>query len=865
MTSHYLQPSFSGGEISPSLQARTDASSYHTWLHTAQNMVIHSQGGISNRLGTQYMATAKSAAVCRLIPFPLSSDEAYVIEAGAQYFRFHTAGGPVLNGQGNVLEIATPYAQEDLTRLHYAQYQAELYVSHPKYPPYKLTRTAPGVFAWEKVPLKGGPFQPLNMDETYQMRVYPQTETLESTGVAAHLTLEPVNDSQSMVWAYFDGIRFYMSETFGLNIPAIVSAFNTAYGSQGLTAYNLGSMIRIESSAQDGGDWNGKIFSIEYHHGFIDPAQTVFSQKLIGGENAGVSTEVATGHYVLESNTAYFTPSQVEGLFCLIHAVDAQYQSGSLGYESTSAIVSCGEGWTLRTSGTWTGQLVVETSRDLGATWQTHKILSRTAGDDNFYLSGNTNDAENMYQVRVRSVQITGEAGYELTSDAFSQRGILKVIGYVSETQLIVSCEQAFGSQDWTSCWAEGSFSPAAGYPACVFFYHNRLGLAATSAEPQTLWFSKSGNFADFGRARDTLLDTDALSVCLSSQRLNAVQSVVVSNRLLIFTTGSEWTLTCNGSFTLDHLQLEQQSQRGAYATLPVMVGGRALFVQARGSALRDFYYDYSQASYVGEELTWRAKHLFAGRTIVEMAFQQEPDSLLWCILDDGSIRSLTYVPEQGFAAWTQHITAGTPCSICSIAQEGKDQIWWVVQRNGKYLIERFCPRAEQTDVSSNFFLDASVSCTFTQAQHEITGLSYIEGQTVSALADGNVVEGLVVSGGKITLPIAAKQVYVGLAYTSQLMTLPVPAGTLGGVKKQRLVSVCVHLLNSRGGKIGTQTSTLTELCQRTDEAYNEAIRLQNGPVQVSLSDIHQPQSGVRIVQDEPLPLTVLAVNIQFS
>ncbi len=864
MVVHYLQPSFTGGEISPSLRARTDASAYHTWVQTAQNMLIHPQGGISNRAGTQYKSLAKNTArPCRLIPFHLGKDEAYVIEAGERYFRFHTAGGPLENGQGNICEISTPYAQEDISRLQYAQYQSALYVAHGKYPLYKLTRTARGVFTWEEVSLKGGPFQPLNTCENHRMRVYAQTETLQSSGVAATLALEPVSYSQWMVWAYFDGTQFYASENFGLNIPAIVSAFNNTYASQGLTAYHLGSIIYVQSAAEDGGDWNGKVLSIEYHHGFMDAPTAVFSQALSGGENAGTITEVETGQYVLESDFAYFTPLHIGGKFSLTHNVDAQYQSGSLGYESTSTHLSCGGGWTLRTGGTWTGQLVVETSRDLGLTWQTHKILTRAEEEENLYIAGQIKDAENMYLLRVRSVQITGQATYELTAEAFIQRAVLQAVSYVSSTQLIVSCQQAFGSREWTYLWAEGSFSPAAGYPACVFFYRDRLGLAATTAEPQTLWFSKIGNFTDFGRARDTLLDTDCLSISLSGKHLNAVQSVLISNRLLVFTTGSEWTISCNGPFTLANIQLEQQSQRGASATAPVMIGGRGLFVQAGGSSLRDFYYDYAQASYIGDDLTWRAKHLFAGHTIVEMAFEQEPDSTLWCLLEDGSIRSLTYIPEQGILAWAHHVTQGIAHSICSLAQDGKDQIWWVVERNGKYIIERFFSRTEQADLSGACFLDAAVLYRFTQPRQQITGLTHLEGQTVCALADGNVVQGLVVTQGTVTLPVAACEAAVGLAYVSKLVTLPVAIEKTA--RKQRLVAVQARLLNSRGGKIGTHEEALTELCQRTDEAYNAAVRLQTGPVEISLRDIHQQEPCVHIIQQDPLPLTLLALNTTLS
>lgn len=863
MTRHYLQPAFTGGEISPSLRARVDAAAYDTWLHSAKNMWVHPQGGISSRTGTQYMAQAKQTdAPCRLFPFAVNAGEAYVIEAGAGYFRFHTANGPVLTEQGTVLEIQTPYDQAALSRLRYVQHQYTLYFVHPQYPPYRLVRTAPGEFTFEKLALHGGPFQPLNTDESKKMRVYPQTETVESEGVAASLTLEPVSYSNWMVWAFFDSTMFYASEGFGLNVPAIVSAFNTAYARQGLTAYNLGGIIRVESSAEDGGDWNGKLFSIEYHDGFGSTPVESFSQALSGGENAGTETEVASGHYILESNDDYFTPLHVGGSFCVVHPVSPQYQSGSLGYESTSAVISSGSDWTLRTGGTWTGQLVVESSKDVGQTWQTIKVLSRASGDDNFYVVGNLNDAQNMYRLRVRSVQITGEADYELQAESFVQRGIVTVENYVSATQVVVSCEQAFASQDWSSSWAEGSFSPAAGYPACVFCYRDRLGFAASSAEPQTLWFSKTGNFTDFGRARDTLLDTDALAVRLSGSRLNAVQAVMVSNRLLIFTSGSEWTLSCSGAFTLDHIQLEQQSQRGAYETTPVMIGGRVLYVQARGSVLRDFYYDYAQENYVGNELTWRAKHLVAERKIVELAYQQEPDSVLWCLLDDASLLSLTYIPEQGLAAWTHHQTQGTPCSLCSIAQEGKDQIWMAVLRNGKYLIERFCARTEKT---LPVFLDASVTAVFAQAQQEVSGLSHLEGKSVVAVADGQVVSGLTVSGGKITLPVAASCVYAGLDYQAELVTLPVPVGAESASRKRRLVSACVQLLNSRGGQIGIQGGALTELVQRTSEAYNTAVQLQTNAVRVSLACSHQTAPQLVIRQTDPLPLSILGISVEIA
>ena len=118
----------------------------------------------------------------------------------------------------------------------------------------------------------------------------------------------------------------------------------------------------------------------------------------------------------------------------------------------------------LRTGGNWTGTLQLEVSRDGGLTWSPLKIFTRASGEDNFYAAGHLNDPENLFYVRLRSCQISGEATYELGADSFIQQGIVRVLSYSTARQVIVSAPRAFGSEEWTSNWAEGSFSPAAGY-----------------------------------------------------------------------------------------------------------------------------------------------------------------------------------------------------------------------------------------------------------------------------------------------------------------------------------------------------------------------------------------------------------------
>ena len=863
MVLHHLQPCFTGGEVSPSLYARVDSAAYRTWLKSAKNCFIQPQGGVSNRAGTRYMGQAKfTASPCRLIPFVISEEEAYALEMGKNYVRFYAAGGLILDGNGDPYELATPYGADELEKVAFAQHDHVLFFTHPDHAPCRLTRTAAGVFAWEEVPVKYGPFAVSNKDDTKKMRVVNEPGEVISQGVSATLTFQPLVYPDMMVWGYFNNEWFYAGEYFGFDLAAFVQVFNTAFAARGVTAQNLGGLIKLTSDAATGGDWNGKQLVIAYRRSFSGEPELSVTQTLSGGSNAGAVIPEEENRYFLESDFDAFTPAQVGGRFSLTHQVAAQYLAGTLGYENVSdAIYSAGD-FTLRTGGTWTGQIQVEVSRDLGETWKVQQVLSRTQDDDNFYVSGDLSDGETLLCVRLRALQITGEAGFELQADAFLQEGIVKVLGFVSARKLLVGVERPFGSSAWTEHWAEGSFSPAAGYPACVFFYQDRLGFAATYREPQGIWFSKTGAYTDFGHARNTLLDSDALGINLSGNRLNAVRAVAVANRLLVFTAGSEWTLHAQGAFTPHNIHAEQHSERGCGPVAPVMVGNKALFVQARGSILRNFYYDYTASAYTGEDLTICAKHLFARHSIKEICYQQEPDNLVWCVLDNGTLLCLTYLPEQGICAWTHHETDGEFVSLCTLPEKGCDTLWCAVHRNGVYLIERQVRRMASQAPEEQVFMDAAVSLYSPTPVSEMDGLGHLEGREVAVLGDGNPVYGLKVSDGKITLPRPMSRVHAGLAYQTEIVTLPLYYERKDGTaadRKKRLVSVLLSVQDSRGGYVGTDTEHLDEIVQRGREPFNAPMALKTQCYEIALRGEHTLTPSLVIRQKDPLPLTLLA------
>jgi len=205
-----LQSNFNTGEVSPLLYGRTDAERYKAALGTMLNYVATLQGAAIRRSGTKFVDTVKTSAnQTRLIPFQFSLTQSYMLEFGAGYVRFFANGAMILADQtlrqyqaiydeafqnryavrpistttdfkeyasgtfpiagttinaGNPMELQSPYLQADLFQLKFAQSADVLYITHPNYPLYKLQRFANDYWTLQMVRTVDGPY--LNPDST---------------------------------------------------------------------------------------------------------------------------------------------------------------------------------------------------------------------------------------------------------------------------------------------------------------------------------------------------------------------------------------------------------------------------------------------------------------------------------------------------------------------------------------------------------------------------------------------------------------------------------------------------------------------------------------------------------------------------
>ena len=206
--------------------------------------------------------------------------------------------------------------------------------------------------------------------------------------------------------------------------------------------------------------------------------------------------------------------------------------------------------------------------------------------------------------------------------------------------------------------WALGAFSPETGYPSSVAFYEQRLTFAGTTEQPQTIYFSMSGDFENFTAGTDA---DSALIYTLGSNQVNVIRYLSSSRSLLVGTSGGEFAVRASGTdepITPTNIQIKQQSAFGSADVQPVQVGSTVLFLQRASRKIRELVYNFESDSYIAPDLTILAEHISEGG-VTELAYGQEPDSVVWAVRADGVLLGMTYRREEEVVAWHRHKLGG--------------------------------------------------------------------------------------------------------------------------------------------------------------------------------------------------------------
>jgi hypothetical protein len=140
-----------------------------------------------------------------------------------------------------------------------------------------------------------------------------------------------------------------------------------------------------------------------------------------------------------------------------------------------------------------------------------------------------------------------------------------------------------------------------------------------------------------------------------------------------------------------------------------------------------------------------------------------------------------------------------------------------------------------------------------------VSGLSHLEGEQVSVLADGNVIEGLTVVDGSITLPRSFAKITVGLPYVSRITTLPPSSQKIIlDDKRKSFMGAAVNTEETRGLLMGAAGETLYEIPNRTTETWGETIREYQGRRFSLVEDGWSMDAQMQFEQRYPLPASIL-------
>lgn len=183
----YLTTNFTAGEISPRMLGRVDIARYQNGAEIIENAYPVVQGGCRRREGTVYVAPAKmSNRRARLIPFVFSTEQAYILEFGHQYMRVFRCdtGAPVMVGP-SPYEISTPYSEDMLFEIEYAQGGDTMFLAHPSVPIQRLRR-----FDHDYWSLNAAPFDPPPFDEVGERPATTLTLSAATIGTGRTFTAD---------------------------------------------------------------------------------------------------------------------------------------------------------------------------------------------------------------------------------------------------------------------------------------------------------------------------------------------------------------------------------------------------------------------------------------------------------------------------------------------------------------------------------------------------------------------------------------------------------------------------------------------------------------------------------------------------
>jgi hypothetical protein len=428
--------------------------------------------------------------------------------------------------------------------------------------------------------------------------------------------------------------------------------------------------------------------------------------------------------------------------------------------------------------------------------------------------------------------------------------------------------------------WRLGTFVPG-NYVESGSLFEERLAFSRKFS----VFASATGDFNNFALGEE---DDDAMQFDQAGggQANDIVWIADSDGALLIGTSGGVRALSGSGideALTPSSFKNRKSRTLGCARIRPVDAGQSFLYVTRSRKAIAELT-QVQTGRYQSDDIGQISEHI-PKKGVVEIAYQTDPDPILWFPLDDGELGGYTHQPSQDVRGMHRHQIAGSfsgsdyavvESACVTPGQTGVDDVWLIVKRTiggvTKRYIEVMQAPFEYGDLNDAFAIDCGLTYEGA-AVGTVSGLGHLNGQSVDVLADGKVYKGLTVGSGQATLPggATAAKWQVGLPFQADAATLELDVGGKDGSlsgRRKKVAKVIMSLLE-------TDTTGLTVQSYMRGKwepvripsivATDGRANLFTGNVEVPIDDSWEGQGRVRIRHSNPTPCTIRAYTPVFD
>jgi len=646
MKYEFLQPKFTEGVLAKSLQGRSIEEFYHYGYKSSKNMIPVLSGPVVKRPGTNFIEELKDPTAI-FIPFFKDKDNTYILELGVYsstgYLRIWSqdtllkqrTGTPGTTHATNIYESAStiPWTAAQLLTLKFTQSGDIIFVCCPDKEPYRIFRTLvtsgtrsadDSLWTVDEFVMTDGPYKAIN--------VWSEDD------VAKRFSLKLVTEP-----------------TVGSNLIEVGTVeFNTVDDSLVLANHGLqtGQKIALRASGTGWGNVRQRT-----------------------GSGSASDTQTKMNDAATDTGTDVFN-------------LDDRFVVSSTG---TSFQFSDSDGGAIRKFELYEDDPVTTTSN---AAIKVHK-LAYAGGTTGIELKLFVNNGSGSQAATKTYFKDPDDVGRLIRINPLTKAGSLiggikwcwgvitgvdnsgtnGIITITTKTELS-NTRGTYG----TSEFRLGAFSDGEGWPHVAQIYQQRMVLAATTLQPSTIWLSETAQFYSFaptvladqgtqqsfndGVATEIVIDSSSLTFTLDSDTLDEIKWLAESKKLTMGTSAGVFMLygaETNLTVTPFRFTINRETSFSATDTAPIVVSNALLYAQIGGKDVQSLELEGGTTNqWLASKISMKGYDIIKSSEVKKMVWQERPNNLVWFMMADGRLLTLSYDRGAEFKAWSEHLLGGS-------------------------------------------------------------------------------------------------------------------------------------------------------------------------------------------------------------